>query len=658
MLTLTKLKGAEYLLTAVAEGLEDYYMGIGEAPGVWHGRWAATLDLQGVVEAEHLRALVNGLDHRSGEDLLAGHRERKVAAIDATLSAPKSASLLWAFGSEQVSTTVALAVVEATEVALGFLEDHAALARRQHGGIRRQVGTDGFAVATFAHRTSRLGDPQLHTHCLIPNLVRRDDGVYVAFDANPIHIWAKAAGTVFQNHLQRILTKSLGVAWGPERNGTREMVGFSEEQLRAFSKRTSAIEARLEAEGELAFDSPAERMRADDRASLATRPDKDKALTPERLRQRWATQAAEVGLVPGSGVDDLVVAGRISLLDVPDDAEVFEALVDPTTGLCALQSRFCEAQVVERIAAMSAGAMDTTEIAAMAKEFVASEAVVRLVPDAARRRPPEWSTVELRAVEDRLLGHLASLVTSPGAAVDQALIEAAIASSPKTLGDDQAEAVAVLCGNGPAVRLLIAPAGYGKTTALSAAVSAAQAAGRLVVVVAPTHKAVAELRAAGMEAQTLARLRRHLGEGRLAPATTVVVDEVSQFATRDAAVLMESLAGCPGAQLWCIGDARQAQSVAAGGLVVELEALASRGDIAATTLSVNRRQAHPAERAALAAFRAGDVEASQAISADSRAGISTPIGGRTRSGECVPPTRGLRLRGGRLGGGPGSRCAC
>ena len=35
MLTLVKLTNAEYLITSVASGLEDYYVGSGEAPGVW-----------------------------------------------------------------------------------------------------------------------------------------------------------------------------------------------------------------------------------------------------------------------------------------------------------------------------------------------------------------------------------------------------------------------------------------------------------------------------------------------------------------------------------------------------------------------------------------------------------------------------------------------
>ena len=76
MLTLTKVASAEYLIASVADGLEDYFFGIGEAPGVWHGRCAAELGLAGVVEAADLRSLVVGLDPATGADLLAGRPAR------------------------------------------------------------------------------------------------------------------------------------------------------------------------------------------------------------------------------------------------------------------------------------------------------------------------------------------------------------------------------------------------------------------------------------------------------------------------------------------------------------------------------------------------------------------------------------------------------
>jgi hypothetical protein len=97
MLRITKLADAEYLINQVALGIDDYYLGIGEAPGVWQGRLADELGLSGVVNADELRALLLGRRPGTDEALLGGHRERRVAAFDVTFSAPKSVSLLWAF---------------------------------------------------------------------------------------------------------------------------------------------------------------------------------------------------------------------------------------------------------------------------------------------------------------------------------------------------------------------------------------------------------------------------------------------------------------------------------------------------------------------------------------------------------------------------------
>ena len=161
-------------------------------------------------------------------------------------------------------------------------------------------------MAGFVHRTSREGDPQLHTHCLVPNLVRRTgDGRHVAFDGGPLFEWARAAGSVYQNHLQRTLSRELAVVWGPDRNNTREMEGFTSSQLRAFSKRTAQIEAELEAKG-ARYESPALRMQADDEASLATRTAKDHSLTPSLLAGRWQAEAEQVGVAIGANLERAV----------------------------------------------------------------------------------------------------------------------------------------------------------------------------------------------------------------------------------------------------------------------------------------------------------------------------------------------------------------
>ena len=79
MLRLAKLTDAEYVLEQVAAGVEDYYLGSGEAPGVWSGRLAAELGLAGVVGRDDLRALIDGC-HPDGGERLTGSKPATVRA--------------------------------------------------------------------------------------------------------------------------------------------------------------------------------------------------------------------------------------------------------------------------------------------------------------------------------------------------------------------------------------------------------------------------------------------------------------------------------------------------------------------------------------------------------------------------------------------------
>jgi conjugative relaxase-like TrwC/TraI family protein len=166
VLSIAKMRaGAErYYLDTVATGLEEYYTGAGEAPGIWIGSGCADLDLSGEVLAEHLSAVLGGMSPADGSSLLMRRAdpERRVAGFDLTFSAPKSVSLVYGLGSDAVSEQVRLAHGEAVAQALAYLEAHAARARRGYGGTSR-LETSGLVAAAYQHRTSREGDPQLHT---------------------------------------------------------------------------------------------------------------------------------------------------------------------------------------------------------------------------------------------------------------------------------------------------------------------------------------------------------------------------------------------------------------------------------------------------------------------------------------------------------------
>src|SRR3954454_3630124 len=63
VLSIAKLTPGQerYYERSVAAGLDDYYDGRGESPGVWTGRGAAGLELDGVVQGGELGALMRGL---------------------------------------------------------------------------------------------------------------------------------------------------------------------------------------------------------------------------------------------------------------------------------------------------------------------------------------------------------------------------------------------------------------------------------------------------------------------------------------------------------------------------------------------------------------------------------------------------------------------
>ena len=173
---------------------------------------------------------------------------------------------------------------------MGYVERVTAHARRGHGGEHAIAGR-GLVAAAFRHRTSRLGDPQLHTHVLVANLVEGEDGRWSALDGRQLYAHAKTASYLYEARLRAELTARLGVRWTPVRNELADIEGISPAVLRAFSRRRAEIEAELERRGE---SSPA----AAQVATLATRRAKDTEVDARELIAEWRARAAALGLTP------------------------------------------------------------------------------------------------------------------------------------------------------------------------------------------------------------------------------------------------------------------------------------------------------------------------------------------------------------------------
>ena len=170
MLSVAGISSEGYYLKDVLRHIDEYYTG-GEAEGHWVGTGPEALGLEGNVVAEDLRALLGGLSPGDGKPMYSAQAaaRRSRAGFDLTFSAPKGVSLLALLSGSELREKVIAVHETAVGEALGYLEAEAAFVRRGKDGLVR-LRAEGFIGAAFLHTTSRLGDPQLHTHLVTAHI--------------------------------------------------------------------------------------------------------------------------------------------------------------------------------------------------------------------------------------------------------------------------------------------------------------------------------------------------------------------------------------------------------------------------------------------------------------------------------------------------------
>jgi conjugative relaxase-like TrwC/TraI family protein len=589
MLNLGKLvagPGAgRYYVDTLAQGREDYYRGEDDACGEWLGDGAAMLRLSGSVGEREIVRLLEARDPGSGESLRTPLLTGAVAGFDLTFKAPKSVSVLYGVADSAVAREIGAAHDAAVAAAMSYLEREACCVRRGHGGTVAMPGR-GFVAAAFRHRTSRAGDPLLHTHVVAGNVTQGRDGKWSAFDGRLLYRHAKTAGYLYQAVLRVELTERLHVRWNPVERGAADIAGMPRRVIDHFSRRRAEVLALMAERHEHS-------ARSAQIAVLETRRRKVYDVPVERLQADWRARASEHGL-------DRAFVARL----VGRGVEPAEPNVDTTALLEALtrdRSRFTRRDVLQAFAAAEPNGERVEVIERRVQEFLASPKIVAV---AAERGEIEYSTRSLLKTEQRLLERATARVASGTAVASARAVDAAIARRP-SLSDEQCSLAVALTRSGDGVEVVRAPAGTGKTYALGAAVEAWQRSDVPVLGCALSARAACELRdQTGVEATTIARLRLSFEQGvQLARGAVLLVDEAGMVGTRDLAVLADA-ASRAGAKLILVGDDRQLPEIEAGGAFRALgEALGAR------ELREVRRQEQDWDREALAQLRDGDVEA-------------------------------------------------
>jgi conjugative relaxase-like TrwC/TraI family protein len=614
-----------YYSNQVQRGGCEYFLGIGEAPGRWMGRGLEALGFEprAIVTERELEALFRRAMHpRTHQQLGRAWRADGVTGDDLCFSALKSVSTLWAVGQDSVPSEVLAAHGTAVRTALDYLDSHAAFSRVGTDG-HTQVSTGGFSAAVFGHRTSRAGDPQLHSHALVVNKVRCPDGEWRTIDGHEIYAHKKSAGTVYQAALRNELTRRLGVGWtAVSKDGQAEIAGVPKDLIKAWSQRAAQVSAEAAPviaayEAELGRPlSSAERTAVAKVAVLKTQPGKD-PVDIVALGDRWDAALGWDGLSLQRSIG--AAANSPSALS-PAGAEVDRAIADALVSAGSRRAVFSRSDLAAEVAArVPAVGFTADQVRELIEDWtdraLASPAAVMLRPQidgSARASDHRYASRATLTAELQLL-HAADLGRGQGvAAISPSRVRAV--AREHGLDASQQAALVQVASRGDAISVLVAPAGTGKTTALGAAVVAWQSAGYRPILLAPSARAAAELRdATGTPADTVAKFLwdqahppppdpfRWNNDHDLGPRDVMIIDEASMLPTVDLHALAQLTSGAD-AKLFLVGDPAQIGAVdAAGGM---LPALAERLD--APTLETVHRFTEMWERDASLRLRHGD----------------------------------------------------
>ena len=586
----------------------------------WAGKGAEALGLSGPVDSGEFQAILEGKvpdgPHlgKRGKDGEIHHRPGR----DVTMSAPKSVSLMAMIGGDE---RIVAAHDRAVRTTLGWIEKNAILTRMQDGatGAMIHAGDQKTVVATFRHDTSRNLDPQLHTHCVIANMVQGGDGKWRTMVNDGLYRQQKAISAIYRAELAEGLGR---LGYGIERthaDGRFEIEGVPRETIEAFSTRRAEIEAAMKARG---FDDPADNKRIADRAALMTRAAK-RDVDKGALRQVWEKQAATLRFSPEPVLEGARerepetstwgAASRESIL-AGNEYFVTDAVNWAVAHLSERQAVFSHADLLAAALSYEPGSATLKE-AEWTVEVLERDG--RLHGAIGPEHGRHWATEAAVAREWETVG-----LMRVGKEAGERVMRRWVATTKLhrgRLNEGQKEAVKTVLSTRDRVVGVQGYAGTGKTAMLDRFRALAKSAGYRVAGLAPSASAARTLgQESGIRSETLQRfLARHAGfaEGRgtarslremrkTHAKTILVVDESSLASSEQMRGLLRIATALRLPRVVLVGDEKQLDGVEAGKPFAQLQ----RAGMTTAAMEEILRQRDAELKEAVRASLAGEVK--------------------------------------------------
>jgi len=601
---------------------DDYYAEGGLSPSEWQGAGAEALGLSGEVDRDQFRELLDG---RVAGEQLGTYRDGRLEhrpGWDVTLSAPKSVSIM----AEVAGDRQLIAVHgEAVRTAMAHVEQHMAATRIRDGGTVNREATGNLIVASFQHGTSRAQDPQLHTHNVIMNATRDEDGAWRSLEPRAIYQLQKQIGAIYRQELA-LKVRELGYEIEAGKDSLFEIKGVSAEVIEAFSTRSAEIEAALAergtsrdaasaAEKQIATLDTREAKVAADHAGLV-------ADWRETANQAGFDGAARLAMIEQAETKAADPAHRTTI-EMQGDGAATRAVAHAADKLGERQSVFSAAALHEEAGRIGLGRIGYAQIGAAIEAATRQGALIdRTFQD---RRGAEFAGFTTRQnveTEAKMLrieadgrGALAPIASPLAAAKAVVSASAQAERAGHSWNADQRTATEQLLTSRNRITALQGYAGTAKTTTVLATFAReAEARGMAVTALAPTASAAMVLgEALDSRGDTVARHLLSPERPQTGQPAVWVVDEASLLSARDTARLFD-LADKHDARIILVGDVKQLDSVEAGAAFAQLQG----AGMETAKLAEIMRQTNESTKGAVLASIEGD--AKKALAALDRGG--------------------------------------
>jgi len=538
-----------------------------------------------------------------------------IAGFDLVFTPSKSVSIAWGLGDKQLRKDIEAAHEHAIQDVVRHLENNVIMTRRGHNGVRQIDTKSGIIGTKFRHYDSRAGDPNLHDHVVIANRVEGTDNKWSSIDGRVLYQYGVECSELYNSKVQEYVTQLTGLQFEPRmQNGKpiHEIVGISDETIRAFSSRRGDISAELDRVKEkFVTDNgyePSEKqlIKLAQQATLATRPAKSEARSLEDLHTEWVAAAhalSDHGVqVPvdhqlaeslknasAQYEQNTLKSVRQEAYSTPLEAHTDAVLSRLEETRSTWRRTHINAETSRYVRELGLNEAQDQGLISSIRQSVTSDSLPLHIKDT-RLTPREYlrkdgtsqyqridsellTSERVLAAENKILD-AASKSVIPASTVDIFELaaqkrRAELAAQGHTLPAGQEAMARAFATSDKLLVVGIGAAGAGKTSSTRLAVDAIEASGNRVIGMAPTAAAAAVMRSEmRIDADTVDKVLTDWQTSKASvdvrPGDVLLVDEAGMIATPKMEKIL-TLAQERGALVRALGDYRQLSAVGSGG---------------------------------------------------------------------------------------------